>query len=155
MDKEPLEHLKYTPFLQKHSDFHNIFYDSDFVEIRKTVNHLNDLLKNMTLRFDRKDTLTIAKSVFDYVTQKEMYVHYPHMYFDFRFDDTRICIGKKHIHGKNVYFVSVCGYSPTSSVVLSHASDIGFFANESLETVQSGFCEVVREFILTRLGALF
>ena len=146
---------KYKPFFLEHKDFKNIYYDSDFEEVRKTVKHLDDVLKAMNLRFERSKTLTIAKSVFDYVTQKEMYFHYPHMYYDFRFSDTRICIGKKHYKGENLYFVNVCGFSPASSSVLSHSHPLGFYAYSDIERVQEGFCEIVREFILTRLGSLF
>lgn len=146
---------KYKPFFLRHKDFKNCFYDTDFVEIRKTVKRLDDILKAMTLRYERHDTLTIAKSVFDYVTQKEMYIHYPHMYYDFRFGDTRICVGKKHFKGKNLYFVNVCGFRPQSHQVLSHVHELGFFASESIESVLEGFSEIVREFILTKLGSLF
>lgn len=146
---------KYKPFFLRHKDLKNCFYDSDFEEIRKTVNHLDDILKAMTLRFERHDTLSIAKSVFDYVTQKEMYIHYPHLYYDFRFGDTRICVGKKHFKGKNLYFVNVCGFHPQSGRVLSHVHELGFFASEDINEVLEGFSEVVREFILTKLGSLF
>lgn len=153
MDKS--QNDKYKPFFLRHKDLKNCFYDSDFEEIRKTIKHLDDILKAMTLRFERHDTLAIARSVFDYVTQKEMYLHYPHMYYDFRFGDTRICIGKKHFKGKNLYFVNVCGFHPQSHQVLSHVHELGFFASENITDVLEGFSEVVREFILTQLGSLF
>lgn len=145
---------RFLPFLQKHSDFHNIFYDKDFELIRKKVKELSDVLKNMTLRFDRHETLNIATSVYDYVTQKEMYIHYPHMYYDFRFGDTRICIGKVHKHGALHYFVNVCGFKP-SPILNKYISEYGYGDGDSVESVFSVFCEIIRDFILTKLEALF
>lgn len=153
MDK--LQSDKYKPFFLRHDDFKNCYYDEDLTELRKTVKHLDDILKAMNLRFERSKTLTIAKSVFDYVTQKELYIHYPHMYYDFRFCDTRICVGKKRFRGQNLYFVNVCGFSPKSSTVLSHVHELGFYAYPDIERVLDGFSEIVREFILTKLGSLF
>lgn len=146
---------KYKPFFLRHEDFKNIYYDTDFDDIRKTVNHLNDVIKAMNLRFERSKTLTISKSVFDYVSQREMYVHYPHMYYDLRFGDVRICVGKKRFKGKNLYFVNCCGWQPTKTEFMQNSSEIGFFPNEDINKVLEGFSEIVRDFILTKLGSLF
>lgn len=146
---------KLKPFFLRHEDFKNIYYDSDFDDIRKTVSHLNDVIKAMNLRFERSKSLTISKSVFDYVTQREMYIHYPHMYYDLRFGDVRICVGKKRFKGKNLYFVNCCGWQPTKKEFMQNSSEIGFFPNEDINKVLEGFSEIIRDFILSKLGALF
>lgn len=145
----------YKPFFLRHEDFKNIYYDSDLSDLRKTVQHLNDVLKAMNLRFERSKTLTIAKSVFDYVTQKEMYFYYPHMYYDMRFGDVRICVGKKRFHGKNLYFVSCCGWRPVGKHFMDHSNELGYFPDEDVNKVLEGFAEVVKDFILTKLSSLF
>ena len=150
-----MEDDKFKPFFLKHQDFKNCYYDSDFEDIRKTVNHLNDVLKSMTLRYERSKTLTISKSVFDYVTQKELYIHYPHMYYDLRFGDVRICVGKRHFKGKNLYFVNCCGWQPTKKQFMDNSNELGFYPSESIESTLEGFSEIVRDFILTKLGSLF
>lgn len=150
-----LEEDKYKPFFLRHEDFKNCYYDTDLTDIRKTVNHLNDVLKAMTLRYERSKTLTIAKSVFDYVTQRELYIHYPHMYYDMRFGDVRICVGKKRFHGKNLYFVNCCGWLPTSKKFMDYSNELGYFPDEDVNKVLEGFAEIVREFILTKLSSLF
>lgn len=150
-----MEEDKYKPFFLRHEDFKNVYYDSDLNDIRKTVKHLDDVLKAMNLRFERSKTLCIAKSVFDYATQRELYIHYPHMYYDLRFGDVRICVGKKRFRGKNLYFVNCCGWHPTSKYFMDNSNELGYFPNESIEFVLSGFSEIVRDFILTKLSALF
>lgn len=149
------EEDKYKPFFLRHEDFKNIYYDSDLSDLRKTVRHLDDVLKVMNLRFERSKTLTIAKSVFDYVTQKEMYFHYPHMYYDLRFGDVRICVGKKRFRGKNLYFVSCCGWRPVSKHFMDNSNELGYFPDEDVNKVLEGFAEIVRDFILTKLSSLF
>lgn len=147
-------YLKYTPFLKRHSDFYNIFYDSDFVEVRRLVKELSDVLKVMTLRFDRHDTLQIARSVFDYVSQKEMYHVYPHMYYDCRFGDWRICIGCNREHNKHVYFVSVSG-TTVDPRFNSWISDYGYGSFETIEEAITLFSEIVHDKLSTSLGSLF
>lgn len=148
------ERYKYTPFLEKHSDFQNVFYDKDLESIRKDVNHLSDTLKAMTLRFQRCNTLQIAKSVFDYVTQREFYAIYPNNYFDFRSGDTRICIGQKHKHGKNNYFVAVYGYKP-SPEFNKEISEFGYGAYEKLGEAKKLFFRMVDDFLLPKREAFF
>lgn len=145
---------KYAPFLETHSDFQNIFYDKDFEEIRRTVKKLADTMKAIQLRIDRHETLQISRSVFDYVTQKEMYLHNPYMFYDFRCADTRICIGRIYKHGKDNYFVSVCGYTPTT-LCKTKPSEFGWGRADTLEAILNDFYEVIYDFILTYSHRLF
>lgn len=145
----------YKPyFLETHSDFKNIFYDTDMSEIRSSVKRLNDVLKNIELRMSRSETLQIAKSVFDYEEQKEMYIHYPHMYYDFRFGDTRICIGRKKYKSNNEYFVNCCNFTPNGRFNGS-IGHFGYGHSEDIKGVLTLFCDIVNDFLLTRLSALF
>jgi hypothetical protein len=102
----------------------------------------------MSLRFDRHDTLKIANSAFDYLSQKDMYYQYPQMYYDFRCGDTRICIGRKKIRSENHYFVSCDGFKP-SSVCKVPVTEFGFGDYDSIENALTGFYEIVYDFILT------
>lgn len=145
----------YKPyFLQHHADFKNIFYDSDMAEIRSLVKKLNDVIKTMCLRIDRHDTLQIARSVFDYESQKDMYFHYPHMYYDFRCGDTRICIGRKTYKNKDEYFVNCCGFNPNYRFN-KYVSHFGYGSSETLDGVLTLFCEIVNDFVSTHCSALF
>lgn len=145
---------KYTPFLEKHSDFHNIFYDKDLELIRKDVKHLADTLKNMQLRFERHETLQIAKSQFDYVTQKEMYTIYPQMYYDFRFGDTRICIGCNRKNNAKHYFVSCVGYK-ASYKFNKDISEFGYGNFEKIEEAQTLMQAIIYDFLQPKLESLF
>lgn len=145
----------YKPyFLDTHSDFKNIFYDTDFARIRKSVKELSDILKQMELRIDRHDTLQIAKSIFDYESQKDMYYHYPHMYYDFRFGDVRICIGRKKYHNKDEYFVNCCGFTPASRFN-GNIGHFGYGCADDLESILTLYSDIVNDFLLTHLSALF
>lgn len=141
-------------FLETHSDFKNIFYDSDFAEIRGLVKKLSDLLKIMEMRIDRRETLQIAKSIFDYESQKEMYFHYPQMYYDFRFGDVRICIGRKKYKNTDEYFVNCCGFTPNERFN-STIGHYGYGCSETLDGVLTLFSDIVNDFLLTSLSALF
>lgn len=146
---------KYKPFfLDTHSKFKNIFYDTDFSEIRKHVKELERILKTMDMRQTRSKTLQIAKSVFDYESQQDFYQEYPHIYYDFRFADTRICIACKVYHGKKEYFVNCCGFNPSSRFA-PYVGHFGFGSAESIDGVKTLYCEIIREFILGNLGSLF
>lgn len=145
---------KYKPFHLKHSQFKNIFYDSDFEEIRRSIKSINDVLKTMELRQVRRDTLQVARSIFDYESQKDYYLSYPHLYYDFRFGDSRICVGCKNYHGQKEYFVNCAGYNP-SARFNSYIGHFGYGHSDTLEGVLTLFSDIVRDFILTKLEALF
>lgn len=148
------DRFKYTPFLEKHSDFHNLYYDKDLEAIRKDVKHLSDILKNMILRYDRHETLQIAKSTFDYITQREMYAVYPNMYYDFRFGDTRICIGQKRKNNKKKYFVSCVGYKP-SWKFNKLITELGYGEFEDIEEAKKLMFGIVDDFLQPKLESLF
>lgn len=145
----------YKPyFLENHADFKNIFYDTDLAKLRKGIKELNEIVKTMELRINRHDTLQIAKSIFDYESQKNMYYHYPHMYYDFRCGDVRICIARKKYKKDDEYFVNVCGFNPNGKFN-EWIGHYGYGQFESLEDTLGLFYEIIRDFISTHLGSLF
>lgn len=146
-------HLKYVPFIHRHSDFDNIFYDSDLKLIRKYVKRLSDLLNSMLLRMERRDTLQVAKSVFDYVSQKEMYFTYPHLYYDCRFGDWRICIGCNRAHRGHHYYVSVSGVS-VNARFNEYISEYGYGDFDSFEKCVDLFAEIVDDILSSKLGRI-
>lgn len=145
---------KYLPFIQAHSDFKNIFYDEDFATVRRISKELEKVLKEMEKRFERHETLNIARSVFDYATQKEMYTIYPYMYYDFRVADTRICIGCNRKKKDKIYFVSVVGFKPDPRFN-KYISEYGWGAEESIEKALRLFYEIIYDFSSTMLEKLF
>ena len=152
-EKNNISYRKYAPF-ECHSSWHNVYYDSDLERIRRLSNDLQNVLNEMTLRFDRHDTLQIAKSVFDYVTQREMYNFYPHMYYDFRFGDSRICIGLSRANNEAHYFVKNVG-CVLDSRFNEYISSFGYGDFDDIESAKTLFSEIVRDFILAHLGELF
>lgn len=146
----------YKPyFLQTHSDFKNIFYDTDMKEIRKLVKQLSDVLKDIELRVTRHETIQIAKSVFDYESQKDLYFQYPHMFYDFRCDDVRICIAKKVYRRHDEYFVNCVGFNPTHERFADTVGHFGYGHSDTLNGVLTLFCDIVNDFLSSRLSALF
>lgn len=148
------EYRKYMPFIQRHADFRNIFYDSDFERVRKCAKELLTTLDEISHRLDRHDTLQVARSVFDYVSQKEMYHVYPHLYYDLRFGDWRICIGNNREHRNNVYFVSVSGRQ-IDSRFNKYISDYGYGSYETLEEAITLFSDICHVELSSYLSALF
>lgn len=148
------KHLKYTPFLHRHGDFKNVYYDDDLKNIRSLVKELSDVLKAMTLRYERHDTLQVAKSVFDYVSQKEMYFVYPHLYYDCRFGDWRVCIACYREHKKHRYYVCVSGIIPPARFN-PYITSLGYGDFESLEEAVTLFSEIIHDLLLPNLEVLF
>lgn len=148
------KHLKYTPFLTRHGDFKNIFYDTDIKHIRVLVKELSDTLKAMELRMERHDTLQVAKSVFDYVSQKEMYFVYPYLYYDFRFGDWRVCIACYREHKAHRYYICVSGTTPPSRFN-AYITDLGYGDFETLEEAITLFSEIIHDLLLPTLQTLF
>lgn len=145
----------YKPyFLDTHSKFKNIFYDTDFSEIRKHINAISALLKTMDLRQTRSKTLQIAKSVFDYESQQDFYQQYPHLYYDFRFGDVRICIGCRKYKRDLEYFVNCCGWNPPEQFS-PYVGHFGYGSGKTAEDVFPLFSDIVGDFISTRKSALF
>lgn len=143
-----------APFLEKHADFQNVFYDTDLEEIRRLSKKLEEVLKSMKLRFDRHETIQIAKSVFDYAAQKELYQQSPQLFYDFRCGDARIAITRKYKNGKQNYFITVLGYRP-SNMCKVKTNEFGWGLAETIDGVLEDFYELIYDFTLNHSNILF
>lgn len=142
------------PFEFSFGDFKNIYYDKDLETIRRLSKDLENVLKSMLIRFQHHDQMQIAKSVFDYVTQKETYSVFPNLYYDYRLGDCRICIGCSRRNNTRKYYVSVVG-TTVNPRFNSYITDLGYGAFDALEEAITLFNDIIHDFTSTRLSSLF
>ena len=68
------------------------FYDYDLKELSSSFDSLYKVFRRIKKRAERRSTLQISKSVFDYYEKKQDLKVTPWKYYDFRYNDYRICI---------------------------------------------------------------
>lgn len=143
-------------FLQRHSDWKNVYYDEDFREIRKTVKHLKDVLDVMEKRYIRHETIGIAKSVFDYVTAKQMSIQYPQQMYSCQIGDYRIAIKRVLMPNRkdSRYTILCLGFVPTYRFN-QYRNEYGYFLEDTLEAAVRHYVDIVHDFTSNYLGALF
>ena len=91
-----------------------VFYDSELKRLRSAFADADKILKGIAKRAERRQTVQISKSLFDYVeSSKELRVA-PQKFYDFRFGDVRIC---PFVY-KSRFSVLVVGYSLDSPETL-------------------------------------
>lgn len=78
-----------------------LFYDYELTDCYNSIKALWDIFKRVKKRFDRKDTLTISKSVCDFLQLKKDADLYPYVLYDFKCHSMRVCI----IQRQKRYFV--------------------------------------------------
>lgn len=147
---KPYEHWQKPSFLE-HKDFKNIFYDYELDTIRRDIKHAMDALKHIETRCARHETVQLAKSTFDYLEQRDAYLRAPHLYYDFRCADIRVCIARV----RNGYYVNVCGFNVSSILRKKYENQFGYGLTETIEEIIPVFADIVREVILEHLHALF
>ncbi len=69
-----------------------IFYDSELKELQKSFKSAYEILRQISKRAERRDTIQMSKSLFDYVERKRTRTSDPAQFFNFVFDDYRCCI---------------------------------------------------------------
>ena len=78
------------------SDFNHpsdcVFYDSELRQLRAAFKSCSDIFKKIDKRASRAQTIQINRSLFDYSERKKDMKVIPQKYYDFRFDNYRICI---------------------------------------------------------------
>lgn len=72
-----------------------LFYDYELQDLFNSVKNLYDIFKRSKKRFDRKDTLTISKSVCDFLQLQKDADLYPYVLYDFKCCSSRVCIFQK------------------------------------------------------------
>lgn len=143
-----------SDFLSKHSDWKNVYYDDDLRALRSQFKKLQSILDAISKRFERHETIQIAKSVFDYVTSKEMALEYPHTRYCMACGDVKIFIKKIKVKNSRRYCVCCLGYLPNYRHN-QYRNDFGYYDFESLEEAIKPFLDICHEFTSEHLESLF
>ena len=83
-----------------------VFYDSELKQLRASFKSAYDTLKRIEKRAERRQTIQISQSLFDYVERERTKITVPQQFYDFKYADYRICI--YHYHSK--YSVLCVGF---------------------------------------------
>ena len=70
------------------------YYDFDLKELSENFDNLYKIFKRIRKRAERRQTIQISKSIFDYYSKKDDLKRIPQKYFDFRHGDIRVCLYK-------------------------------------------------------------
>lgn len=71
-----------------------VYYDYELVQLRKDFTELYKIFKRIEKRAERRQTVQISKSLFDYYDRKSDLKVCPQKYYDFRYGEYRICLYK-------------------------------------------------------------
>lgn len=69
-----------------------VYYDYELKALHKAFDSLYKIFKRIEKRADRRQTVQISKSLFDYYDRKSDLKVVPQKYFDFRYGEYRICL---------------------------------------------------------------
>lgn len=69
-----------------------VYYDVELKRLSKDFDDLYKVFKEIKKRADRRQTLQISKSVFDYYERKQDFKVCPQRYFDFRYNNVHIAL---------------------------------------------------------------
>ena len=101
-----------------------VFYDSELRLFKEKFKELNNILKNIDKRAQRRQTIQISKSLFDYIETVKTKEHCPQILYDFRDDFVRICPYRV----KGQYSVLVVGFDyPFVPLFNCEFSGVGLF----------------------------
>ena len=71
-----------------------VFYDSELRLFKRSFKECYEILKNIDKRAERRQTVQISKSLFDYCERTKDFKVAPQKFYDFRLDEYRICVFK-------------------------------------------------------------
>ena len=69
-----------------------VFYDAELKRLRLAFKEADTVLKDIAKRAERRQTVQISKSLFDYSERSRDFRVVPQKYFDFRLDNFRVCL---------------------------------------------------------------
>lgn len=69
-----------------------VYYDSELKALDRAFKDCYEIFKQIRKRSERRETVQISKSLFDYVERKKFINSDPSLFFDLHFDDYRCCI---------------------------------------------------------------
>lgn len=144
-------------FFERHSDMYNIFYDADIKKLKRCFDDVKSTFDIMFKRYERKETVKIARSVFDYQVRQDALNTNPEYFYRFRDDDTVI-----QVERNKAGFLLVCiGSSFNMHFVLDIKLDDsrllpdGSILFDNLRDAVGAFHMVVKAYLVQSLGALF
>lgn len=144
-----------TPALLDLIEKHCLFFDSELRVAHKLVKELSDIFKRVYKRFERRETLQITASVARYMELDNEIQHYPHLLYDFKCRDVRICICK--IRG--IYHILCLNFRPSFSAtrLKPDFDDDRIFGcwNEFNDDLLTKWLDCVFDFSSKNLGVLF
>lgn len=132
-----------------------VYYDSELRELSQLFKDSYDVLKRIRKRADRHQTQQISKSLFDYVELKKTRSKVPQQFYDFVFDDYRVCI----YYWRGYYSVMVVGFDFPYEYRNSDTFGVGTLHGEykTIEDCFKLFLRAISYLIsqIMRLGDLF
>lgn len=69
-----------------------VFYDIELRELKKLFKDMNTVFSRINKRAERRQTIQISKSLFDYVERKNNLIKCPQDFYNFSYSDCRIFI---------------------------------------------------------------
>lgn len=143
-------------FLNNHSDLECCFYDRELKTLDRDFNSLFETFKRIKKRVERKETVKVSKSVFDWANKVDLENTCPQNLYQFHYFSELVTIEYQR---KEKKYIVHSAYTPlthfnelTKKYSFSSADSIEC---DSLEDATKVFLEVVRLFCLRFLHVLF
>lgn len=146
---------KLPDFLEKHSDFECIFFDSELKKLSRSFDDIYEILKGIRKRVSRKETVKIAKSTFDYARRVDELNVSPQSLYCFKCNFECITVeydssSKKYgVHSSYTPFTSFDDLCKKYSLASS-----SFIECDSLEDAIICFYDVVKSYCMRFNGEL-
>lgn len=93
------------PFYEFLKNHKYLFFDTELKSVCKSIKALNDVVRRVEKRFDRVKNYNVSNSSLQAIARDIQYTKYPWLYYDFRFEDIRICL----VRIKDFYYVHYDG----------------------------------------------
>lgn len=143
-------------FLNSHSDLECCFYDRELKTLDRDFNSLYETFKRIKKRVERKESVKVSKSVFDWANKVDLENTCPQNLYQFHYFSELVTI---EYQSKEKKYIVHSAYTPlvhftelTKKYSFSSADSIEC---DSLEDATLTFCDVVRCFCLRFLHVLF
>ena len=123
-----------------------IFYDSELKSLKAHFKECATILKNIDKRAERRQTVQISKSLFDYAERGKDLKVQPQKYYDFVMDNYRICVFKY----KGKYSILCVGFDYEMDYLRDcdfYGAGRLFFETDLLESAVVYFRRVVSYFV--------
>lgn len=131
-----------------------LVFDFELNNIYKQVKNIYEVLTRSKKRFERRETLNLAKSAVEYIQLQHDKDKYPYVLYDFVCDTVRICI----CHYKDFYHISIIGWNPSLQFGLYRSStgiNSLYGDYEELDEAAQAFLDCVRDYMREVFRELF